>query len=253
MIEKHPKIPGFIDDYPSTTRILCPHCACLHRHGRGPGWRVPHCGQPGKAEYYIALVDRNVPQEAVQIDREARRRTRVLRNRRFANYRNRPQKPDILYETELAYLASSARELNRRVLAGEPLEEDLPKQSAGGPKIFLERRNRDTNVENHWYRECCRRGIPFIVVRQKSKFADVHYDGISLPGGTGAFESVNMEDLLRCIFHVLKQHGIDNKSRFFGGVICGTLSGLWPDEARKAAEKIYALHCQCVKTGGGGS
>jgi len=124
MNEKHPKVPGFLDDYAGTTRILCLYCSRLHRHGRSPGNRVPHCGD-GKdlPEYDIVLVDISLPIEAVRIDREARRLHKVLQNRRHSIRITGSSKPDTAYEQEISDLAEAAGEFNERIL-GEVSHEE---------------------------------------------------------------------------------------------------------------------------------
>ncbi len=123
---EHPQVPGFPDDpFSETARVLCPYCGLIHTHGRSPGNRVPHCwGKQNLPEYCITLVDILLPDEGLKIHREAKRLHKILRSRRSASCRNKlPKKPDLAYEQEIADLAVAARELNCRVLAGEPLEE----------------------------------------------------------------------------------------------------------------------------------
>ena len=110
----HPRVAGFVDDHPGTTRILCPYCGCLHIHGRSPGNRVPHCfNKKDLPEYCIELVGIPVPREALKIDQEARRLHRVLQNRRCSPCRNKPEKS---YKEEIKGLAAAARELNGQIL-----------------------------------------------------------------------------------------------------------------------------------------
>ncbi len=117
MAIKHPRVPGFLDDNPSTTRILCPYCGCLHIHGCSPGNRIPHCfNKKDLPEYCIELVRIPVPREALKIDQEARRLHRVLQNRRHSNRITGSSKPDIAYEEEVKGLAAAARSLNEQIL-----------------------------------------------------------------------------------------------------------------------------------------
>ncbi len=114
----HPRVVGFVDDSPGTTRILCPYCGCLHIHGRSPGNRIPHCCSDRKdlPEYDIVLVDISASAEAIKIDQKARRLHRVLQNRRCSNRITGSSKPDTAYEQEIAVLAAEAKALNGRIL-----------------------------------------------------------------------------------------------------------------------------------------
>ncbi len=124
MNENHLKVPGFLDDNPGTTRILCPYCGCLHIHGRSPGNRIPHCfNKKDLPEYCIVLVDFPAPGEAVRIDREARRLHKILRNRRCSPCRDKSNKPDLSYKEEIEALAAEAKALNERILEEEAIHE----------------------------------------------------------------------------------------------------------------------------------
>ncbi len=114
----HPRVAGFVDDHPGTTRILCPYCGCLHIHGRSPGNRVPHCGDKRNLpEYEIVLIDIPVPIEVLRINREAQRIHKILRNRRCSPCRDKSNKPDLSYKEEIEGLAAEARSLNKQILA----------------------------------------------------------------------------------------------------------------------------------------
>ncbi len=115
-MNNHISVPGFIDD-PTTVKVLCPYCGCLHIHGRSPGNRIPHCfNKKDLPEYCIVLVDFPAPGEAVRIDREARRLHKILQNRRCSPCRNKPPETDTAYLQEIAAMAAAARSLNEQIL-----------------------------------------------------------------------------------------------------------------------------------------
>lgn len=55
--------------------VWCPACGHLHRHGKSPGRRSPHCLIDGcTGGYYLIPTGRPLPADAEKLDRRGRRR-----------------------------------------------------------------------------------------------------------------------------------------------------------------------------------
>jgi len=111
---------------------------------------------------------------------------------------------------------------------------------------FLECKNEDSESENKWFRHCESHCIPFVVVRHRNKYAEVHWDCISLAYGADAVISENGHavcDQLSELFHRFAS----KKSKCQYSAYTGSFDNLERGNAVSAAAQVFDILARCGK------
>jgi len=98
----------------------------------------------------------------------------------------------------------------------------------------------DKDADSIWHHRCQRNIIPYVVVRYRTKLADVEWDYITFPNGYDDIFKTHQEDIKEKAFNIFKKYAY-SRSEFTGSGYVINFRKLYIDNAKLAAQELYDL------------
>ena len=111
-------------------------------------------------------------------------------------------------------------------------------------RIWTEFRNGNRGANDLWFYECKHRNIPNLRIEQRRKYAELHWDCISIdPRMEGHVQGEKGAALRREMFRTFQAvaRGVSGKPLFYGSSFVGSVDRLSPEMARILADAFFAM------------
>lgn len=105
---------------------------------------------------------------------------------------------------------------------------------------FLQCKNGDIQSENQWFEHCRLRRIPFVVVRRRRKYAEVHWDCISFPHSADDIIAQNSGAICDRLLELFRRFA-NRKSKYLFSAHTGSFDNLFPGDAELPATEIQEI------------
>ncbi|TPQ28968.1 hypothetical protein [Methylomonas koyamae] len=102
-----------------------------------------------------------------------------------------------------------------------------------------------SKIENAWFQTCRERKVPFITVKNKTKYADVHWDYIAYPTEVDVILDSLGNQLRDSAIEIFKKYA-NNKSEYSVNGRLIWYKNLELTKAILAAEELYDLIVSCI-------
>lgn len=109
---------------------------------------------------------------------------------------------------------------------------------------FIELTHKDEGHEreNLWLQHCQKTGIPFVVIRQHGKVADIHWDYISFPSSVDHGLFALELGLHEAVSHIFNEYGTKHSRVSFSPTVV-TFQKFTASSAPQVANRLYdAVH-----------
>lgn len=153
-----------------------------------------------------------------------------------------PTQPDFVLIDEDAFSARLGEIEHRDVacgsLAGAARSDDLP------DRIWTTLKGRDIPATNAWFSECQRRGIPYVNVTLRRRYAEVDWDCITVePDHDEVTLGAGSRELVDKLFATFQSVASANstKSMFEGSAFIGSIEWLLPNDALELADTMFEI------------
>ena len=107
-------------------------------------------------------------------------------------------------------------------------------------KKYVLKKERDKNFDeiNKWYKECERLHTPYIVIKTRTKYANIDFDHFSMPKSYDKLLISNHEMIDEVVFKLIKKYGI-KKSKFVTNSFIISFFNIPIENAEKLAKELY--------------
>lgn len=113
---------------------------------------------------------------------------------------------------------------------------------------FVECRYSDKKTSEAWYRECQRKGLPFVAIHPRRTYAAVRWDTFTMSEAADRWLQDNAKPILDTISGVYTDFALRNgEMRGTYSPRTGMLDNVAIEEAREMAGELYAILLQAIK------
>lgn len=95
-------------------------------------------------------------------------------------------------------------------------------------------------AENSWFQICRKEKIPFIIIKSRKKYADVHWDYITYPNEVDKILNNRAIELRDAAIEIFKKHA-NERSKYSASNLLVSYENLEIPQAKLAAEELYDL------------
>ena len=161
----------------------------------------------------------------------------------LAAVKGTPLERPLLGKIDDARIAARLIELGHDLT--EPVSTIAAARSPGLPdRIWTEFPNRDRYANDLWFSECRHRNIPNLRIEKRRKYAELHWDCISIdPRDEGHTRGKSGSALVRELFDTFQAiaRSAHGKPLFHGSSFVGSVDRLTPEMARTMADAFFAM------------